>query len=801
MSVIRSICRSCGKVECGVLVHVEDGNVRRIEGDPTAPANRGRICAKAHAAIQTLYHPWRLKYPLKRIGTRGAGKWSRITWDEALDTIAERLMEYKAKYGAESVVGCHGTSRFTSHILIRFFKAFGSPNIIQPLHHCHGPRFLTSGLNAMPMSHFPDIQGEPRCIVQWGNQGEITNYMISGPALVDALMKAEKRILVDPRCTAMAKNADVWLPIRPGTDGALLLSWVNVILEEKLFDQEFVSCWTNAPFLVCERYPGMQPEHFMWTDYQIPVQIRTKLLRESDVRAGGDPQKFMVWDTQKNGVNGSEDLCGSPALFGTYSVTLADGSRVSVKPVLQMYADRAREYSPEKVEAIAWVPAAKIREAARAYATIKPAAINYTVGTEQCVDAVQNIRALHILTALTGNFEVQGGNGSSTRPPFVPHDMLPFPSFEISSKIIGLDKYPALQLFAYIAPGQHADPTSVFRAMHTGKPYLIKAVINVTGNFGAFADPVYNYEGLKQVEFLVAHDLWMTPTAEIADIVLPAVTWLETDLVRAHFNHLGTTAKAVPEMHEGWQEIKLFCELAQRMGLTEFGFQTPEQFHDDTVAPTGMSYAEFRNRFQEEGWLSVPQIYKKYEKGMIRPDGKPGFMTPTRRYEIYSTILENLYPHLPGCELPWFTEPPESPYSTPQLAREYPLILITGARVPVFFHTEHMQVPWCREIMPHPQVDIHSQTAEQYGIKEGDFVWIVSPRGRVKQKARLTNAVHPRVISAQHGWWFPEKPGPEHGCFESNVNVLCDTKVTDPFFGATVHRGLLCTIMKAEGEL
>lgn len=797
---IRSTCRSCGKVPCGVLVHLEEGKVRRIEGDPDAPANRGRVCAKAHAATQILYHPDRLKYPMKRIGKRGEGKWKRITWDEALDTIAERLTQIKDKYGAESVVGLHGTGRFNSHIISRFLKAFGSPNLTLPFNICMGPRFLVSGLNAMPYSVFPDLHGKPRCVVQWGNQGELSNYWFSGPMLVDSLMEAEKTILVDPRCTPMAKNADIWLPVRPGTDGALLLSWVNVILEENLFDREFVSKWTNAPFLVCEKKPRIEPETFTWNDYPLPLQITTKLLRESDLKVGGDPQKFMVWDSSVNAIKGAEDPGGAPALLGNFLVTLADGSQVHVKPVLQVYADRAREYTPEKVEAITWVPADKIREAARTYATVKPSALNYTVGTEQCVDSVQNIRALHILTALTGNFEVPGGNGSYVPPPLVPLDILPPPTHDQIKKIIGLDKYPVLQILPYVAPLLYADINSVFRAMHTGKPYPVKALINVTGNFGAVANPRYNYEGIKKLDFIVVHDLWMTPTAEVADIILPAVTWLEADFPRHYFNNVGATVNVVPPVHEGWQEIKLFCELSKRMGLDDFGFQTPEEYHDGEVEPTGMTYEEFKDRFQKEGWLNVPQVYKKHEKGMVRPDGQPGFITPTKRYEIHSTILESLHPHLPGCELPWFTEPPESPYSSPELAKEYPLILITGARIAVFFHTEHIQIPWCREIMPFPRVDINPETAKELGVHGGDWVWIETPRGKVKQRARLTAEVHPKVVSAQHGWWFPERPGPEHGCFESNINVLCDEQVTDPFFGANVHRGLLCRITKVNGE-
>jgi anaerobic selenocysteine-containing dehydrogenase len=182
--------------------------------------------------------------------------------------------------------------------------------------------------------------------------------------------------------------------------------------------------------------------------------------------------------------------------------------------------------------------------------------------------------------------------------------------------------------------------------------------------------------------------------------------------------------------------------------------------------------------------------YQKYKE--------KGFSTPTKKFELYSTRLEEW-----GYDpLPRFQEPPESPYRTPELYKKYPYILITGRRLAGFFHTENRQLPWMRELHRDPVVEIHPKTAQKEGICEGDWVIIESPRGKVRQRAKLFEGIDPRVISAEHAWWFPEKKGPGHGWDESNINILTGNayETCDPAMGATHVRTLLCSISPEKGH-
>jgi anaerobic selenocysteine-containing dehydrogenase len=238
--------------------------------------------------------------------------------------------------------------------------------------------------------------------------------------------------------------------------------------------------------------------------------------------------------------------------------------------------------------------------------------------------------------------------------------------------------------------------------------------------------------------------------------------------------------RKVIEVGECRSDHEMLNDLGKRIGQAEFWWDNFEQGLDFILQPMGIQWKDFK----EMGWMRGEVKYQKYKE--------TGFSTPTRKFELYSTTLEKM-----GYDpLPQHREVPESPVSTPTLYEEYPYILITGARQPGFFHTENRQVPWLRGLHRDPIVEIHPDTAEKEGIREGDWVVIESPRGRVRQRAKFTMGVDPRIISAQHGWWFPEKKGPEHGWAESNINILTDNAYDgcDPAMGATNIRVLLCRV-------
>jgi thiosulfate reductase/polysulfide reductase chain A len=247
--------------------------------------------------------------------------------------------------------------------------------------------------------------------------------------------------------------------------------------------------------------------------------------------------------------------------------------------------------------------------------------------------------------------------------------------------------------------------------------------------------------------------------------------------------------RKVIQVGECRSDHEMLNDLAHRVGQNEHWWDTFEGGLDYILEPMGLTWQDFKKMDYIRGEVK----YQKYKER--------GFSTPTKKFELYSTLLENW-----GYDpLPQYREPPESPVSTPQLYQDYPYILITGRRLPGFFHTENRQLPWMRELHPDPVVEIHPDTAEKEGIRQGDWVIIESPRGKVRQRAKLFAGMNPRIVSAEHGWWFPEDKDPGHGWDASNINILTDNayETCDPAMGATSVRTLLCKIYpekKSDGD-
>jgi len=700
--VVKTHCRMCHG-GCGVLVYVKDGKAAKIAGDPDCPINHGTLCAKAFASIQLAYHPDRLTHPVRRIGPKGSGKWEWISWDEALDTIAEKILQYKDEYGAESIVMGYGTGRENEAVIYRFANLLGTPNVLTAGHFCYGPRVAT-GIITCGSNPVVDYENHPRCIMVWGNNIVISNPdEYKGEPFSVAVNKGAKLIVVDPRLTRIAARADIWLKLRPGTDTALALGMANVIIEEGLYDKDFVENWVHG------------------------------------------------WDEFKK---------------------------------------RASEYSLERVEKITWVPKEKIVQAARLYATTKPAGIQWGVAIEQQVTCADNDRVLIALMAITGNLDRPGGQ-VLFKPPkirsvseFGAHKMLPR---EQAAKRLGGERFRLAGNFAII------NPKCVWDAILEERPYPVKMLFFISSNpLLTRANARYVRRALEAVDFMAVADFFMTPTAELADIVLPAATWLEMDYVGDFWKRHGyiLPRRKVIQVGECRSDHEMLNDLAHRVGQGEQWWDNFEQALDWILEPMGLTWKQFK----EMDYLRGEVEYGKYKK--------KGFSTPTGKVELYSTLLEKW-----GYDpLPQFREPPESPYSTPELYNQYPYILITGRRLPGFFHTENRQVPWMRELHRDPVVEIHPDTAKKEGIKEGDWVIIESPRGKVRQRAKYFAGMDPRVVSAEHAWWFPERQDPGHGWDESNINILTnnDYDNCDPAMGATHVRCLLCRIYpegrEAEGR-
>lgn len=694
--VIKTHCRMCHG-GCGVLVYVKEGEVAKIAGDPDCPINHGTLCSKGLASAQLAYHPDRLTYPVRRIGPKGSGKWERISWDEALDTIAARILQYKDEHGAESIVFGYGTGRENEGVIYRIANLLGSPNVLTAGHFCYGSRVAISIATCgnLPLV---DYENKPACIMMWGNNLTISNPdEYKAEPFSTALDEGAKLIVVDPRLTRPAARADLWLQLRPGTDAALALGMLNVIIEEELYDSEFVANYTY----------------------------------------------------------GWEEFVG-----------------------------RVKQYPLEQVEDITGVPREKIRKAARLFAETKPAAMQWGVAIEQQINCIDNNRLLMCLLGITGNIDVPGGQVLFKPPPilnvsrFGAHNMLPE---EQAIKRLGGDRFRFASRFAII------NPKAVWDAILTEEPYPVKMLFFISSNpLLTRANAREVYKALEKVDFMAVADFFLTPTAQMADIVLPAATWLEMDYIGDFWKRHGyilPRRKAV-QIGECRSDHEMLNDLAHRIGQSQYWWDNFEEALDYILSPAGLTWQDFK----EMDYLRGEVKYEKYRE--------KGFSTPTGKLELYSTVLEQM-----GYDpLPRHREVPQGPKASPELLEHYPYILITGARQPGFFHSENRQVPWLRELHPSPQVEIHPDTAEKEGIEEGDWVVIESPNGRVKQKAKLFSGIDPGVVAAQHAWWYPESTDPLGGWDESNINLLTDNAYEgcDPAMGATNVRTLLCRIYPGE---
>lgn len=697
MQKTRTVCRMCHG-GCGVIVHHEDGEIRKIEGDKENPLSKGKLCVKPRGYLEYALHSDRLKHPIRK---GGEGEWKQISWGEALNTIAEKLNDIKEEFGPESVAIFQGTGRHHWNFVPRFANAFGTPNWTEPgLAQCFFPRVtvgkITYGDYLVNDYYNEDIS--PSCVLVWGH-----NPIVSSPdgelawPFLEALDKGAYLIVVDPRRTVTASKADMWIQIRPGTDDALALSMLNVIIQEKLFDRKFVEKWVSG--------------------------------------------------------------------FGKLK-------------------EHVQDYTPQWAEEITWIKSDKIREVARKFAKNKPGCLEVGVALEHTPNSFQTLRAIFLLPALTGNIDVPGGWKFGADVEWAVPTLQDELSAEMKYKRLGSDKFKLLSTSHAVQPSAHIP--ALLNAMKTGKPYPIKTLL-LFGNNGlvGFANPGEVYEAMKKLDFIAAADLFMTPTTELADIVLPAASWLEVDSVAAipYFGErIVLVQKKIAQVGECRQDEEILIQLSRKLGL-ESNVEPLEKVYDQQLEPLGLSF----EKLKERNYVFLPLEYKKYEDD--------GFDTPSGKIEAYSKKLDQLG----YAPLPIYRDPPESPVSTPDMAEKYPLILTTGGRLPQYFHSELRQVDSLRETHPDPLVEIHPETAKERGIDEGNWVFIENERGKIKQKAKVTDRIHPQVVNCEHGWWFPERDPPEYGVWESNANLLTNNKPPyDPAMGSYQLRALLCDVYPPE---
>jgi anaerobic selenocysteine-containing dehydrogenase len=712
IEVRKSICAICDPMsQCGLDCYVKDGRVIKVEGTWEHPQNSGCLCAKGAAQRQWIYHEDRLRTPLKRVGPRGSGRMVPISWTEALDTVALRLQEIKARDGAESVVFYVGYPKHPRPFLQRLSMLYGSPNYCTESSACN-----TAAVMAWQSMYGqlagPDV-ANTTCLFALG-RNPFHGSGLQSRQLHEARERGVKFIVADPRVTPLAGMADIHLQLRPGTDGALALAMADHIISEGLYDRAFVSQWTRG-FDEFREYAA-----------QFPAE-----------RAG--------------------EICG--------------------------------------------VPAAKIRQAAYLYATSKPAAMMPSSSpVVHNVNGVQNERATLALIGLTGNFDVPGGNvgvspswlhvsgaGFSTRE----HEFeLPRPWSELPPRL-GQTRFPV-----WTEMVDECQSMDIIRQSASGDPYPLRGMVAFGLNHRLWPDSEGLLAALDTLDFIVDVDLFLTDSARHADIVLPACSSLERSELRCYpQKYVIYTTPVIEPLGEARSDFDIIFALADKLGLDYqvgagaggLGRYLPngapdfreavEAAFDWILEPSGMKIAELK---QHPGGMRVPNpepnAFRKYEAS--------GFPTPSGKMEFSSSILERYADH-PGVDgLPLYNEPPYSPIASPDRAEDYPFVLCTGARLPMFIHSRLFRVPWTRSLRPDPAADLNPVDAAKLKIAQGDWIEVATPAGSIRVRANLTGMVRPGDVHMFHG--YPE----------ADVNALLEGDYVDPISGFPGYKAALCAVRK-----
>jgi anaerobic selenocysteine-containing dehydrogenase len=775
---------------CGVIATVDDGVLKTVNADPAHP--NGCICVKGTAAPEIVYSPDRLQYPMKRTRPKGDkdSGWVRISWDEAMTTIASRLLKAKAQHGPESVVFGTGTPSAGAisdaiRWLDRLADAFGTPNRLTPLYVCNWHRTWGAQYTYGVPTPTPDYDNA-RCIVLWG-----FNPYASWPAAATRISRAKARgaklLVIDPRRSHMAGKADLWLQVRPGTDGILALSMIHVMLKENLFDAEFLRQWTNASFLV--RNDNQQP------------------LTAGDISSAGDAETFFVWDQYSDDLvsyradGGYAEIEVMPSLSGSHAVTLADGQVIECLPAIAILAQIAGDYAPEKSEKLTDVPAQDVRRAVRMFATEKPSCYYSWVGIEQNSDATQTNRALCVLYALTGQFDERGSNMvlpvPRLRRPGAPELL----QKEVAARRLGRDEYPLG------SPG-HGDliqPSHFYHAILTGEPYPVKALLSFGGDLLlGEADAAQGAAALKALDFYAHVDMFANPSASFADLLLPASTCWEREGLMPGFVTAEETATwvqlrpaVVEPQHESRADLEIIFDLATRLGLGQHFFNGDiDAALNWQLAPSGLNVEKLRE--QRMGIRAATQTrYRKYAELDARTGRPQGFHTPTRKLEILSTRFAKAgYPPFPGVPVN-----ADSVRDQAEESKEYPLIL-TSFRLIQYCDQQHRNIPRLRKQAREPLLEINPATAVALGIEENKMVVLETTTGKIHLKATFNQGLDVTVVATQYGWW--------QGCEAlgldgydplssdgANINLITSFDRRDPISGAVPHRSQRCRVSKA----
>ncbi|MDX1583170.1 MAG: molybdopterin-dependent oxidoreductase, partial [Thermoanaerobaculia bacterium] len=655
----RGICGIC-PAGCWIEADVRDGRLARIRADESHPL--GMICARGERAPEIVHSEHRLRYPMRRRGSKGTHDFERISWDEAYDEIVTALERIRKESGPEAISIYTGRGAFelslcdcyqpkdvavssASNVLF----PFGSPNTMGVGALCYVSFAMIAPhvtMGRMLVNMFTDIE-HAELLVVWGANPATDSPPLDMHRLETAARHGARIIAIDPRRTETVERTGAeWIPIRPGTDGALALGMLHVMIVEELFDESFATEWCH----------------------------------------------------------GFDELC-------TY----------------------VQHFRPEVVESITGVAASQIESLAREIASAHGACPVMYTGLEYSNSGVQALRAVLTLFALAGQLDVPGGIGLAMQGSHFPINRscnVPNPD---PDRAIARDRYP---LYTHYRGEGHA--TGLIDAVLHGEPYPIRGLIVHGGSIlTAWPQPAVWREVFSKLDFMVAIDRQMTSDAAWADIVLPASTMFESDSYMTYGPLFRLREKLIEPVGESRSDYLIMAELASRLGYGHLFPQTEEEKLELVLDGSDFTLDDVRAAGGTVRVDAPIMEYKKWEKGELRPDGMPGFDTPTGKFEIHSTILEDF-----GYEpLPKYTEPAEGPLERRDLTPRYPLVFNSGSRSQADFRSQHHGIESLSRMLPEPIVEMNSADAARRGIETGDMVRVRTPRGAVPFRAHVTDDI------------------------------------------------------------
>lgn len=827
---VRTSCRAC-IANCGVIAVVRNGRVIKIKGDDIDPMSKGRVCPKGLAGVQALYHPNRNKYPLKRVGAKPGNDWERISWDEACQIVAEHMVDMRDKTGKHGLLcstGGGGNPQFFSPP--RFRNFWGGGNVFEPgCAQCYLPRNYTMGkINGLGDTSIADsgcselykparYGNITEVYVMWGTNPAWHSPSTSGRCVAELRANGCKTIVVDPRFTPDASKADVWLPLKPGTDMAMMLGWMHYIIENELYAkipgyEDFCEQWTNLPFLVDPRDEVSLPPVAM------DINADGKLLRASEVFDDVDASNegYVYFDTETGKVTKAfalgpdNDGTYHPQLFGTVDVMLKDGSVITCKTAFQAYKDRCEPFDLETTAAITGCEAEKIAEAIELYCSTAHGGISLGVATDMYPGSAQAAIGAAALDCMTSHLWHAGCPANSVGPGrgqasstglsgaestiFPPGFMGPGSGYEFQKSEAVLERLGYSE-HKGLGGWMHSHIPTVLSAILTGEPYQPKVWIERSGNkLAALGNAASWIEAIPKLDLIVHGYMYPTSfTAEAADVVFPICEWLENSFAQGRLN-VNLLRVPVTNLFEAADEIMMWGKIAEAMSDPDSPTYDPnmeacmdaEKIGNPMVAPywktindywdyVAQQCADPEITTMEEARAKMPEVwcpddeywggtaYDGYLKiataggGMGGPGGPGGGAAAEadpnapQTYTGFSTAAADIKDNPKKCG-PYadqmlyigrhgnesFEMPPSvidwnpmpyyfTPEDETQYGDEYPLTLTEG-RIPYFHHGTLRNNPYLRELYPAAEVWMSPETAQEYGIADGDWVNLKSPR-------------------------------------------------------------------------